>query len=177
MAAAEKENATRSGGGPRSLALLVPRLARAAIGKHGFSEAGLLADWASIAGEEIAAHAQPERLEFPRGERLEGTLHLRVEGPWALALQHLEPQLVERINASRGYRAVARLRLQRGRLHGHPGRPAPIRPPVQVDAQARAALAAQVADIADGALRRAVERLGLALLARVSARAPTKEVP
>ena len=89
----------------------------------------------------------------------------------------LDPQLVERINASLGYRAVSRLRLQRGRLHGRPGRPAPVRPSGQVDAEARAALAAQVADIADSALRQAVERLGLALLARASARAPTKEVP
>lgn len=177
MAAREKRSVTRSGGGPRSLALLVPRLARAAIGKHGFSEAGLLADWAAVAGEEIAAHAQPERLEFPRGERIEGTLHLRVEGAWALALQHLEPQLVERINASLGYRAVARLKLHRGPLHGQPTRRPPIQPAGEVDPDARAALAAQVAAIADGALRQAVERLGLALIAHARARAPAKEGP
>lgn len=177
MAAREMGSVTRSGGGPRSLALLVPRLTRAAIGKHGFSEAGMLTDWAAVAGEEIAAHAQPERLEFPRAERIEGTLHLRVEGAWALALQHLEPQLVERINASLGYRAVARLKLHRGPLHGQPTRRPPIQPAGEVDPGARAALAAQVAAIADGALRRAVERLGLALLAHGQARAPAKEGP
>lgn len=166
---------TRSGGGPKSLALLVPRLARAAIGKQGFGEAGLLADWPAIAGEEIAQHALPERLEFPRSERMEGTLHLRVEGCWALALQHLEPQLVERVNASLGYRAVARLKLHQGAL---PKRPMP-RPPApaaaNVDPEARAALAAQVAAIEDGPLRQAIERLGLALLAQDRPRPAVEE--
>lgn len=166
MAARDDGRMRRSGGAPRSLAQLVPRLTRAAIGKHGFSEAGLLADWPAIAGEEIAAHAQPERLEFPRGERMEGILHLRVAGAWALALQHLEPQLVERINAGLGYRAVARLKLHQGPLPPPPAPRAPDPTLREVDPEARAALAAQVAAVEDAALRQAVERLGLALLAR-----------
>lgn len=166
MAAGDEGRVRRSGGAPRSLAQLVPRLTRAAIGKHGFSEAGLLADWPAIAGEEIAAHAQPERLEFPRGERMGGTLHLRVAGAWALALQHLEPQLVERINAALGYCAVARLKLRQGPLHPPPAPRPPDATLSEVDPAARAALAAQVATVEDAALRQAVERLGLALLAR-----------
>lgn len=153
------------GGAPKSVGQLVPRLARAAIGRRGFAEAGLIADWPAIAGAEIAAHALPERLEFPRGERLGGTLHLRVEGGWALALQHLEPQLIERINGSLGYGAVARLKLHQGPLPRPPARRPPAPAPAAVSPEARAALAAQVAAIADPGLRKAVERLGLALLA------------
>lgn len=164
------------GGGPRSLAQLLPKLARPAIGKRGFAEAGLVADWPAIAGAEIAAHALPERLDFPRGERIEGTLHLRVEGPWALALQHLEPQLLERINAYFGYRALARLKLHQGPLPRRPGRHAPPPPPAPVDPAALAALANEVAEIADPALRAVVERLGRALLAReASEKAGRKE--
>ena len=36
---------TRSGGGARSLAQLLPKLTRAVMGKRGFAEAGLLSDW------------------------------------------------------------------------------------------------------------------------------------
>ncbi len=157
---------TREPSGPRSLAQLVPRLARAAIGKRGFAEAGLVADWPAIAGAEIALHAQPERLEFPRGERIEGTLHLRVEGAWALAFQHLEPQLVERINAYFGYRALARLKLHQGPLstRRQPARAAPHRA-AEPDPTAKERLALELASIESPALREAMARLGLALLA------------
>jgi hypothetical protein len=156
---------SRSGGRPRSLALLVPGLTRAVAGRHGFAEAGLVADWAAIAGAEIASRCVPERLDFSRGKRMDGTLHLRVEGAWALAIQHLEPQLVERINSALGYRIVASIRLHQGPLPKRLQRATTAAIPAAVDPQARAALTAQVAEIADPGLRRAVERLGLALLA------------
>jgi hypothetical protein len=111
MSAKHEPAMTRSGGTARSLAQLVPKLARAVMGKRGFAEAGLLSDWQAVVGADIAAKALPERLDFPRGERRDGTLHLSVTGAWALALQHLEPQLVERINSYFGYPAVARLKL------------------------------------------------------------------
>ena len=161
------ERASRTGG-PRSLASLMPKLARAALGKRGMAEAGLLAEWSAIAGAEIAAHALPERLDFPRGTRLDGTLHLRVEGGWALALQHWEPQLLERINGSLGYKAVARIKLHQGPL---PTRapPAPT-PAPRLDPARHAALAAEIeaqtASIEDPLLRAAAARLGWVLLTR-----------
>lgn len=157
---------SRSGGGLRSLAALMPRLAKSAIGKENLAAATLLADWPIIAGAEIAAHALPERLDFKRGEHTGGTLHLRVEGGWALALQHLEPQLVERVNASFGYGAVARIRLHQGPLPKQAGRQPPPREPPKVEPAARQALAAEVAKIEQPGLRLAVERLGLALLSQ-----------
>jgi len=122
-----------------------------------------------IKGAEIAAHCVPERFDVTRGERMDGTLHLRVEGAWALALQHLEPQLIERINGSLGYKAVGRIRLHQGPLPKRPEAPKPAPEPVPVEPHAHAALAAKVARIEDAALRQAVERLGLALLAAESA--------
>jgi hypothetical protein len=153
-------------GGPRSLASLLPALTRPAIGKQGFSEAGLFTDWSAIAGEEIAAYCQPERLDFPRGQRREGVLKLRVESAWATALQHLEPQLIERVNASLGYRAVARLKLIQGPIARPPQRRGPTPPaPRPIDPAALKALAEETATIEDEGLRAAVERLALALLA------------
>ncbi|HLI12957.1 MAG TPA: DciA family protein [Alphaproteobacteria bacterium] len=153
---------SRVGGGPKSLGAFLPKLTQGAIARRGFAEAGLITDWDAIAGEAVAAHVVPERLEFPRGERMAGTLHLVVESAWAVALQHLEPQLIERINASLGYGAVARLKLRQGPL---PRRARPSAPPsAEVDPEARAALADKTASIEDAGLRQAVERLGLAIL-------------
>lgn len=161
---------SKPAGGLRTLASLVPKLARPVTGKRGLAEAGLVTDWPAIAGAEIAARCQPERLDFPRGERMDGTLHLRVEGAWALAIQHLEPQLVARINASLGYRAVARLRLIQAPATPRPAARPPSAAaapalPVPVERARLEALARQVAAIEDDGLRQAVERLGRALLA------------
>jgi hypothetical protein len=164
-------------GGPRSLASLMPKLARAALGKRGLAEAGLMAEWSAIAGTEIAAHALPERLDFARGTRMDGTLHLRVEGGWALALQHWEPQLLERINGSLGYKAVARLKLHQGPLPAHAA-PTPA-PAPRLEPARRAALeariAADVASIEDPLLRAAAARLGWALLTREEAQGEKPE--
>ncbi|HYB58411.1 MAG TPA: DciA family protein [Alphaproteobacteria bacterium] len=162
---------TRSGGSARSLAQLLPKLTRAVMGKRGFAEAGLLADWPAVVGQDVAAKALPERLDFPRGERSEGTLHVRVEGAWALALQHLEPQLVERINAYFGYRAVSRLKLHQGPLARRAETPPKTAPPAAevsgagaVDADA--GLAEKLAAVENPGLRAALARFSRALRAR-----------
>jgi len=114
--------AARGGGGPRAIGALVSRLARPAAGKHGFAEATVLTEWASVVGTDLARHTRPERLAFPAGARRDGTLHLRVEGAWALEVQHMARQIVERVNGFFGYAAVARLTLRHGPV-APPGAP------------------------------------------------------
>jgi len=157
-ASTARDGERRSGGGARSLAQLVPKLARATIGKRGFAEAGLLSDWSAVVGHEIAEKALPERLDFPRGERREGTLHLSVAGAWATTLQHLEPQLVERINSYFGYRAVARLKLHQGALPPRRKKEPAAEEPAAQDASAPETGALEA--IADPELRAALRRLG-----------------
>lgn len=114
----------------RAVSSYVPRLTRKAFEKYGFASAALLTDWASIVGADIASYTAPERLKWPRGveafdevepgnERRPGaTLVLRVDGPRAIELQHKVHQIIERINASFGYRAVAELRFVQAPLEG-----------------------------------------------------------
>jgi hypothetical protein len=56
--------------------------------------------------------------EAPHGRsshrRAGATLVLRVEGPRSLEVQHIAPQLLERINTYFGYSAVAELRIIQG---------------------------------------------------------------
>lgn len=148
--------------GPRSLAASLPEAAKRTLRHHGFAEAGIVTDWPAIVGEALAAHSTPLRLGFPRGKRLEGTLHVSVSGALALELQHLEPLVLERINGYFGYRAVGRLKLVHdGRKPPPP--PAVRTPPARDGAAPPPALQPGIEDIEDPALRQALERLGRAV--------------
>jgi hypothetical protein len=152
-----KVKASRRGGGLRALAASLPKVTGKAFGRRGLAAGGLVADWPSIVGEQLAA------ISLPRGlsRAGQGTLTLRVESGHALTLQHLEPLVIERINGYLGYRAVARLRLQQGPLGD---RAAPPRPtPAPLSEEEEAGLRARTETVADETLRGALERLGRAV--------------
>src|SRR5262244_3282948 len=138
-----------------SIAATLPRVTRKILGRHGLAEGGLVADWASIVGATIAGCSLPLRLSFTGGERREGTLHVRVSGALALELQHLEPQILERINGYFGYRAVGRLRIHQGPVpdQNSSRRPLPSRPSPAAEAE----IGALVSAVADDDLRRALQ--------------------
>ena len=146
----------------RAIAAEVPRIAGAVLGKRGFAEAQLVAQWPAIIGEELARGVSPEKLRFARGERRDGTLHLRVAPGLGLEIQHREPVLIERINAFFGYHAVARL-VQK---QGPPSRPADLPParPRELAGPERQVLDQSLADIEDRELRDALRRLGEAVI-------------
>ena len=146
----------------RAIAAEVPRIAGPVLGKRGFAEAQLVAQWPSIIGEELARGVSPEKLRFSRGERRDGTLHLRVAAGLGPEIQHREPVLIERINAFFGYHAVARL----AQKQGPPVRPAAPPPPRPrpLAAPERQILDRSLADIEDPDLRDALRRLGEAVI-------------
>ncbi|MGE3304185.1 MAG: DUF721 domain-containing protein [Hyphomonadaceae bacterium] len=158
-AGAAKTDAPPRKGGVRHLAALLPRLTRTALGKRGFAEGGIVADWPAIVGPELAAMSLPERLSFPQGARGDGTLQVRAAGAMALELQHLEPVLIERINGYFGYRAVARLKIRQGPVPRQRRR-REVAPP---DPAAARAVDDAVAPVEDPALRAALAGFGRAL--------------
>ena len=146
----------------QSLGSLLLKAARPVLGRHGLAAGGIVADWPSIVGTQLAECCVPMRLAFQPGERANGTLHLRVQGPLALELQHLEPVVLERINSYFGYRAVAKLRIQQGpvprTVRAKTARPtAPAEDP---------AVDAAVSGVADETLRQRLSQFGRALKAR-----------
>lgn len=149
----------------QALANTLPKVTAKVLGKRGLGESGLLADWPTIIGSELADTSLPLRLTFPkRGERVGGTLTLRVAAGHALVLQHLEPVLIERINGYLGYAAIARLRYLQGPLpaKAEPAAPAPL-DQGQIDS-----LKARSATIEDPDMAAALERLGTAVLQRAA---------
>jgi hypothetical protein len=147
-------------GGLRALGAEIPRIAGAALGKRGFGEAQLITQWEAVIGQDLAEKLSPERISFPRGERRNGTLRLRVASAFATEAQHLEPVLLERINAFFGYGAVARLAL----VQGPPLNAKPAPPRLRkLSVEEQRAIDARVAGVADPELRAALSRLGAAV--------------
>jgi hypothetical protein len=151
-----------------SLAVTLPKVTRRTLGRHGLAEGGLVTDWAAVVGANIAERSLPLRLSFTGGERREGTLHVRVSGALALELQHLEPQILERINGYFGYRAVGRLRIHQGPVPGLPAtrRPPAVAPTAAVDAE----IGNLLSGVDDPDLREALRGLGRSL--RTTVRKP-----
>ncbi|HLH97491.1 MAG TPA: DciA family protein [Xanthobacteraceae bacterium] len=135
-----------------------------AFAKLGFASVELVTRWAEIVGAEIAAHAQPEKIQWPRRPQGNsapepGTLVLRVEGPAALEVQHQSDIILQRVNQFFGWRAVAALRLRQAPLSRRAPRPSPPEP----EAETIAAIAKDLAGIKDDELRNALAKLGAAM--------------
>ena len=145
----------------RPIAAELPGLIGKPLGRRGFAEGGLIADWAAIVGEEVAHHAKPLRLTYPRGERRDGSLVVRVRSAFATELQHMTPQLLERINGYLGYGAVTRLKLEQGRLPRP--KPSALKVPDPLHPAEKRRLDQDLARIEDPQLREALEALGRAV--------------
>ncbi len=153
----------RRRGAMRAVGRELPRVAGRALGKRGLGEAQLLAEWRAVVGEELAAETLPVKLSFVQGGRKNGVLKLRVTSAAALAVQHREPQILERINSFFGYGAVARLALIQGPLPERgPARRRAARP---LTAAETASLSQRISQVSDPGLKSALERLGAAILA------------
>lgn len=115
----------RRGGPARAVADLLPQVGGAAFRRFGFVQSSIVSRWAEIVGARYAAVSQPESIRFPRGKREEGTLTLVVRGAHGPMMQHVTPEIIERINRFFGYPAIARITFRQGQLAA----PAPVATP------------------------------------------------
>src|SRR5262249_34853088 len=129
--------------------------------RRGCASAEIVPQWPEIVGQEVAAHAEPIKLQWPRGEdeAEPATLVLRVEGPVALEIQQLSAVIMERVNRFFGWRAVGRVVLRQAPL----ARRTPSRRPAGPSTEAVAKAAESLPPIADEGLRGALARLGAAI--------------
>jgi hypothetical protein len=102
--------------GLTTLGQSIDRVSGPVLRRRGFAESAIVTRWDEIVGRPLCDHSRPFRVVFPRGERRSGTLHLTVAGAFAPEVEHLSPQIIERINVYFGYRAVEQLRLHHGRI-------------------------------------------------------------
>ncbi len=121
---------------PKPLADLIEECIGPAFAAQGFASTDILSAWPEIVGDRLARYCRPAKLEWPRrrrggggegGDRPEsGTLIVRVEGVFAIELQHLAPVVIQRINAHYGWACVGKIVLKQDRVGP---RALPRRPP------------------------------------------------
>ena len=147
----------------KPLSVLLTDVFSEAYAKQGFAARELVTRWAEIAGPEVAAHAEPLKIQWPRpveGQPQEpATLVLRVQGPMALEIQHTSDVILQRVNRFFGWNAVGRLALRQAPL-ARRDRPAASRAP---DAKAVAKVAETLSLVEDTELRDALARLGASI--------------
>ena len=147
----------------KPLSVLLSDVFSDAYAKQGFAARELVTRWAEIAGADVASHAEPLKMQWPRpveGQPQEpATLVLRVEGPMALEIQHSADVILERVNRFFGWSAVGKLAFRQAPL-SRVRRPARPGPP---DPKSVAKVEESLGDIEDEQLKSALARLGAAI--------------
>ena len=117
------------GGEARAVSDLMPEIGRAAFRRFGFVQSSVVSRWDEIVGARYAAVSAPESIRFPVGKKSEGTLELTVQGAHATMMQHVLPEIIDRVNRFFGYAAVARIKVRQGAVVKPVARQ-PLAPPV-----------------------------------------------
>ncbi|MCP3735555.1 DciA family protein [Sphingomonas sp. RP10(2022)] len=138
----------------RAVSELLPAIHGAAFKRFGFVQSALVTRWPEIVGTRWAAASAPESLRFPPGKKADGVLTLVVRGAHAPMMQHIAPEIVERVNRFFGYAAVAKLTIRQGEV----ARPVPRAAPPSLKA-APVEIGEGLKTIADPELRAVLESL------------------
>jgi hypothetical protein len=149
------------GGTPRAIGDLMPQIGRTAFRRFGFVQSSVVSRWSEIVGEIHARVCLPEAIRFPMGEKNDGILQLVVVPAHAPLIQHLIPEIIERVNRFFGYRAVAKVKLRQGavkpsHVESRASAPPSLKPiPIELGDSLR--------DIGDPELRTVLESLARSL--------------
>ena len=158
----------RARGGPaRPIAELMPQIGRSAFRRFGFVQSSVVTRWHEIVGPTHARVCAPESIRFPPGARSDGILQLVVTPAHAPLIQHVIPEIIERVNRFFGYSAVAKVKMRQGEVRQPPGADTPRTPPslrpVPVE------LGDSLRDIGDPELRAVLESLARSMGSRAGA--------
>ena len=149
------------GGQARSIADLMPEIGRTAFRRFGFIQSSVVTRWSEIVGPRHAKVCAPEAIRFPPGEKNDGILQLVVVPAHAPIIQHVVPEIIERVNRFFGYNAVARVKIRQGDVKPPPEREAKTAPPSLKPVPVE--LGDSLRDIGDPELRAVLESLARSL--------------
>lgn len=154
-------NPLRSYGTPH-VSKVLGRITGRTMNRRGFSDSRMLENWSAIVGPQLAAMSQPVRLSRRKGGRdgedtAGGVLTVKAEGAIALEIQHLSPQIIDRLNSYYGHAAISRLNIIQGPVTITPS---PLNPP-PIKEEDISALADDFEEIETPRLKRALASLAL----------------
>jgi hypothetical protein len=142
----------------------MPDVGRTAFRRFGFVQSSVVTRWPEIVGERHARVCMPEAIRFPPGEKTEGILEMVVVPAHAPMIQHVIPEIIERVNRFFGYRAVARVKLRQGAVKPPSAGERPTAPPSLKPIPME--LGESLRDIGDPELRTVLESLARSLDAK-----------
>ena len=149
------------GMGARPIAELMPEVGRTAFRRFGFVQSSVVTRWPEIVGERHARVCAPESIRFPPGEKVDGILQLVVVPVHAPLINHVVPEIIERVNRFFGYSAIARVKLRQGEVKPPPVQNRPCAPPSVRPIPLE--LGESLRDIGDPELRSVLESLARSL--------------
>lgn len=149
------------GGQAKAIADLMPQIGRQAFRRFGFVQSSVVTRWREIVGEHHAKVCMPEAIRFPPGEKTDGILQLVVLPAHAPLIQHVIPEIIDRVNRFFGYKAVARVKLRQGEVKPPPAQGKPAAPPSLKPIPME--LGDSLRDIGDPELRAVLEGLARSL--------------
>ncbi|MBV1689186.1 DUF721 domain-containing protein [Novosphingobium sp. G106] len=148
------------GGQARAISDLMPEIGRTAFRRFGFIQSSVVTRWPEIVGPRHARVCAPEAIRFPPGEKADGILQLVVVPAHAPIIQHVIPEIIERVNRFFGYKAVAKVKIRQGEVKP-PSAEKPTAPPSLKPIPME--LGDSLRDIGDPELRTVLESLARSL--------------
>ncbi|HBM91276.1 MAG TPA: hypothetical protein DD400_05330 [Rhodospirillaceae bacterium] len=150
---------------PRTLAPVIDKVARAALGKDWNLYASLLEHWREIVGKDYAKSTTPVKIIFPKGKKegekwahhkTNGSLTIRLPQGLAMEFDFISEQIKKRINDFFGYEAIHKIILE---TYYADKKSEDLPPPTLSPAQ-KEGLEKEVKNIENSALREVLQQLG-----------------
>ncbi|MGL4637462.1 MAG: DUF721 domain-containing protein [Beijerinckiaceae bacterium] len=162
----------RKKNGVRPLQALIDECLEPTLKAKGFASSAVHLHWTEIAGANLAQWSEPVSLKWPPvapgadpDKRKGGaTLTVKVEGAFALEMQHLAPQIIERANGFFGWRCVEKLMLKQGSIRKTV--PRAVTPKRTLTVADSKHLDKVLAEVESPDLKAALARLGVGIMRR-----------
>jgi hypothetical protein len=158
--------------GAQRLQSLVDECLEPSLKAKGFASSAIHLHWPDIAGAALAPWSEPVSLKWPpRPPGMDpekakdgAVLTIKVEGAFALELQHQVPQILQRVNGFFGWRCVERILIKQGpiRKDGEPKR----RSKPVLTAETSRKLDGLIQDVTSPGLKAALARLGVGVMGK-----------
>jgi hypothetical protein len=158
--------------GAQPLQSLLEECLEPSLRAKGFASSAIHLHWGEIVGAQLAPWSEPVSLRWaprppgadPAKAKDGATLTIKIEGAFALDLQHQTPQIINRINGFFGWRCVEKLVLKQGPVRKIA--PAARRSKPVLSVEGSRALDQLLTDVENPELKAALARLGVGVMGK-----------
>jgi hypothetical protein len=158
--------------GAQPLQSLLEECLEPSLRAKGFASSAIHLHWDEIVGAQLGPWSEPVSLRWPprppgadpAKSRDGATLTIKIEGAFALDLQHQTPQIINRINGFFGWRCVEKLVLKQGSVRKVAPPTRRLKPVLSVEGSR--ALDHLLTDVESPELKAALARLGVGVMGK-----------